>query len=49
MSRSGTAPRRYKRATAQDFFQQSAQRSVQEFAVAAYHAVYRVVIEATAD
>jgi len=36
-------------ATAQDFFQQSAQRSVQEFAVAAYHAVYRVVIEATAD
>src|SRR6478735_7182820 len=36
-------------ATAQDFFQQSAQRSVQEFAVAAYPAVYRVVIEATAD
>ena len=36
-------------ATAQDFFQQSAQRSVQEFAVAAHPAVYRVVIEATAD
>jgi len=36
-------------ATAQDFFQQSAQRSVQDFAVAAHPAVYRVVIEATAE
>jgi heme-degrading monooxygenase HmoA len=36
-------------ATAQDFFQQSAQRSVQEFAVTAHPAVYRVVIEAIAE
>jgi Antibiotic biosynthesis monooxygenase len=35
-------------ATALDFFQQSAQHSVQEFAVAAHPAVYRAVIEATA-
>jgi heme oxygenase (mycobilin-producing) len=36
-------------ATAQDFFQQSAQRSMQQFAVAANPALYRVVIEATAE
>ena len=36
-------------ATAQDFFQQSAQRSMRELAVAAHPAVYRVVIEATAE
>ena len=36
-------------ATAQDFFQLSAQRSVQDFAVTAHPAVYRVVIEATAE
>lgn len=36
-------------ATAQDFFQQSAQRSVQEFAVTAHPAVYRVVIKAIAE
>ena len=36
-------------ATAQDFFQQSAQRSVRQFDVAANPAVYRVVIEATAE
>jgi heme-degrading monooxygenase HmoA len=36
-------------ATAQDFFQQSAQRSVHQFAVAAHPAIYRVVIEATAQ
>jgi heme-degrading monooxygenase HmoA len=36
-------------ATSQDFFQQSAQRSVREFAVAANPAVYRVVLEATAE
>jgi heme-degrading monooxygenase HmoA len=36
-------------ATAQDVFQQSAQRSVQEFAVAAHPAIYRVVIEATGE
>ena len=36
-------------ATAQDFFQQSAQRSVQEFDVDAFPAVYRVVIEATVE
>jgi heme-degrading monooxygenase HmoA len=36
-------------ATAQDFFQQSAQRSVQELAVTANPATYRVVIEATAE
>jgi heme oxygenase (mycobilin-producing) len=33
-------------ATSQDFFQQSAQRSVREFAVSAHPAVYRVVVEA---
>jgi heme-degrading monooxygenase HmoA len=38
-----------KAATAQDFFQQSAQRSMQQFAVAANPALYRVVIEATAE
>jgi heme-degrading monooxygenase HmoA len=36
-------------ATSQDFFQQSAQRSMQEFAVTAHPAIYRVAIEATAD
>ena len=36
-------------ATAQDVFQQSAQRSMQEFAVAAHPAIYRVVIEATGE
>jgi heme-degrading monooxygenase HmoA len=36
-------------AISQDFFQQSAQRSVQEFAVAAHPAIYRVVFEATAE
>jgi heme-degrading monooxygenase HmoA len=36
-------------ATAQDRFRQSAQRSVQEFAVAAYPAVYRVVVETAAE
>jgi heme-degrading monooxygenase HmoA len=36
-------------ATAQDSFQQSAQRSMQQFAVAANPALYRVVIEATAE
>jgi heme-degrading monooxygenase HmoA len=36
-------------ATAQDYFQQSAQRSMQQFAVAANPAIYRVVIEATAE
>jgi heme-degrading monooxygenase HmoA len=36
-------------ATAQDFFQQSAHRSMQQFAVAANPALYRVVIEATAE
>jgi hypothetical protein len=36
-------------ATAQDFFQQSAQRSMQELAVAANPAIYRVVLEATAE
>jgi len=35
-------------ATAQDFFQHSAQRSVQQFDVAAHPAIYRVVLEATA-
>jgi heme-degrading monooxygenase HmoA len=34
-------------ATSQDFFQQSAQRSMHEFAVAAHPATYRVVLEAT--
>ena len=36
-------------ATALDFFQQSAQRSMQQFAVAANPAIYRVVIETTAE
>jgi heme oxygenase (mycobilin-producing) len=36
-------------ATAQDFFQQSVQQSMQHFAVAAHPATYRVVIEATAE
>ena len=36
-------------AAAQDFFQQSAQRSMQEFAVAAYPAIYCVVVESTAE
>jgi heme oxygenase (mycobilin-producing) len=35
-------------ATARDFFQQSAQRSMKQFAVAAHPAVYRVVLEANA-
>jgi heme-degrading monooxygenase HmoA len=38
-----------KAATAQDFFQQSARRSTEEFAVAAHPAVYRLVIEATGE
>jgi heme-degrading monooxygenase HmoA len=36
-------------ATSQDFFQQSVQRSVREFAVSAHPAVYRVVVEAAAE
>src|SRR5437660_4678525 len=36
-------------ATSQEFFQQSAQRSVHEFTVAAHPAIYRVVIEATGE
>ena len=36
-------------ATAQDFFQESAQRSMRKFAAAAHPAVYRVVIEATPE
>jgi heme-degrading monooxygenase HmoA len=36
-------------ATSQDFVQQSTQRSMHELAVAAHPAVYRVVIEATAE
>lgn len=36
-------------ATAQDVFQQSAQRSMHQFAVAAHPAIYRVVIEANAE
>lgn len=36
-------------ATAQDSFQQSAHRSIQEFAVTAHPAIYRIVIEATAE
>ena len=36
-------------ATAQDFFKKSTQRSMQDFAVAAHPALYRVVIEATAE
>jgi len=35
-------------ATSQDFFQQSAQRSMHEFTVATHPAIYRVVLEATA-
>ena len=36
-------------ATAQDFFQQSAERSVQELTITAHPATYCVVIEATAE
>jgi heme-degrading monooxygenase HmoA len=36
-------------ATSKDFFKQSAQRFMQNFAVAAYPAIYRVVIEARAE
>jgi len=36
-------------ATAQDFFQQRTHRSTQDFAVAAHPALYRIVIEATAE
>ena len=36
-------------ATAQDFFKQSTHRSMHDFAVAAHPALYRVVIEATAE
>ena len=36
-------------ATAQDFFQQSARRSMDQFAVAAHPGIYRVVIEASAE
>ena len=36
-------------ATAQDYFKQSAQRSMHDFAVAANPALYRVVIEAAAE
>ena len=36
-------------AISQDFFQQSTQRSILAFAVAAHPAVYRVVIEASAE
>jgi heme-degrading monooxygenase HmoA len=36
-------------AASQEFFQQSAQQSVQEFAVTAHPALYRVVVEATAE
>jgi heme oxygenase (mycobilin-producing) len=36
-------------ATAQDFFQQSTQRSMQDFDVTAHPAIYRVVIETTAE
>jgi hypothetical protein len=43
------SPETLQAATAQDFFQQSAQCSVQGLAVAAHPAVYRVVIEATAE
>jgi heme-degrading monooxygenase HmoA len=34
---------------AQDFFRQSTHRSMQDFAVAAHPALYRIVIEATAE
>lgn len=43
------SPEALQAATAQDFFQQSAQRSVGDFAVTAHPAVYRVVIEANAE
>jgi heme oxygenase (mycobilin-producing) len=43
------SPEALQTATAQGFFQQSAQRSVQDFAVTAHPAVYRVVIEANAE
>jgi heme-degrading monooxygenase HmoA len=43
------SPETLQAATAQGFFQQSARRSVQGFAVAAHPAVYRVVIEASAE
>jgi len=36
-------------ATSQAFFQQSAQRSMEQFMVAAHPAIYRVVIETKAD
>jgi heme-degrading monooxygenase HmoA len=36
-------------ATAQDYFQQSAQRSMHDFAMAAHPGVYRVVLEAAAE
>ena len=36
-------------ATAQDFFQQSAQQSMQNFAVAAHPAIYRIALAATAE
>ena len=36
-------------ATAHDYFKQSAQRSIHDFAVAANPALYRVVIEGTAE
>jgi heme-degrading monooxygenase HmoA len=36
-------------ATAQDYFQQSAQQSMHDFAMAAHPGVYRVVLEAAAE
>jgi heme-degrading monooxygenase HmoA len=36
-------------ATAQDFFEESTHRSMQDFAVAAHRALYRVIMEATAE
>jgi heme-degrading monooxygenase HmoA len=36
-------------ATSQDFFQKSAQRSMEGFAVAAHPAIYRVVLDAGAE
>ncbi len=36
-------------ATAHDYFQESAQQSMHDFAVAAHPALYRVVIEANAE
>lgn len=38
-----------KAATEHDFFQQSTQRSMRDFVVAAHPAIYRVVIEASAE